>query len=74
MTQTTTGIVVNGALHLHEPLVLPNQTVVTVTVEPLASSKSDAIAAWERTQERLKLRPIHGGGNRFTRDELYEGR
>jgi len=74
MTHTTTGIVVNGELQLDQPLALPNQTAVTITVEPLASVKSDSIAAWERTLERLKLRPIHSGGQRFTRDELYEGR
>jgi hypothetical protein len=74
MIQTTTGIVINGELQLSEPLDLPDRTPVTVKVESLAHDASEAIAAWERTQARLKLRPINGGGKRFSRDELYEGR
>ena len=73
MTQTTTGIVENGQLRLTEPLALPDRTAVSVTIEPLPAGASDALAAWERTKERLLLRPIYGG-QRFTRDELYEGR
>lgn len=33
-----------------------------------------ARAAWKRLKERMKKRPIHGGGKRYTRDELYERR
>ena len=74
MIQTTTGIVENGALKLSEPLALPDKTAVNITVQTLPAGTSEAIAAWQRTQERLNLRPIHGGGKQFSRDELYEGR
>jgi hypothetical protein len=53
---------------------LPDQTPVSVTIEQLPAEKSEAIAAWQRTLERLKLHPIHGGGKRYTRDELHERR
>jgi hypothetical protein len=74
MSQTITGIVVDGELRLDRPLTLPNQTAVSVTIQPVASERTDAIAAWESLQARLAERPIHGGGKRFSRDELYEGR
>ncbi len=74
MTHVTTGVVVDGTIQLHEPLDLPNQTAVSVTVEPLPAMGDDPEAAWERTQQRLRERPIHGGGQRYTRDELHERR
>lgn len=33
-----------------------------------------ARAAWQRLKEFLKEHPIHAGGKRYTRDELYERR
>ena len=74
MAHLTTGVVVDGAIQLDEPLMIPNRTAVSVRVEPLLTASNDRLQAWERTQERLKARPIHGGGKRFTRDELHERR
>lgn len=74
MTFVTTGIVVNGNLQLREPLELPNDTPVSVTIVPQEIADRDRISAWERTQKRLAERPIHGGGKRYTRDELHERR
>jgi hypothetical protein len=74
MTHVTTGVVVDGAIRLDEPLAMPNQTAVSVRIEPLPAAANDRLLAWERTQERLKARPIHGGGKRFSRDELHERR
>jgi len=74
MTYVTTGVVVDGAIQLDEPIVMPNQTAVSVRIEPLPTASKDRLLAWERTQERLKARPIHGGGKRFSRDELHERR
>ena len=56
-----------------QPLPLPNQTAVSVTVESLPDS-SERLAAWNATQQRLLANPIHGGGRRFSRDELRERR
>ncbi|MEX2176979.1 MAG: hypothetical protein WD872_21635 [Pirellulaceae bacterium] len=74
MTHFSTGVVVDGMIQLHEPLDLPNQTAVSVAIEPLTAADNDPVAAWERTQQRLRERPIHGGGRRYTRDELHERR
>jgi hypothetical protein len=74
MTQTVTGTVVAGVLQLDHPLSLPDQTKVNITVQPLEATKAEAIAAWQSLQERLAARPIHGGGKRYTRDELHERR
>jgi len=72
MPQTATGILVGDTIHLDAPVNLPDQTPVTVTVQPIAAARDQAIAAWEATKARLRERPIHGGGKRFTRDELHE--
>jgi hypothetical protein len=72
MPQTATGILVGDTIHLDSPVNLPDQTPVTVTVQPIAASRADAVAAWEATKARLRERPIYGGGKRFTRDELHE--
>lgn len=74
MNQTITGVVVGGGIQLDQPISLPDQTPVSVTVQPLPSSKASAIAAWESLQARLAAHPIHGGGKRYTRDELHERR
>jgi hypothetical protein len=54
-------------------LQFPEQTRVRLTIEPLREQQ-DATAAWEAIKARLRERPIHGGGKRFTRDELHERR
>jgi hypothetical protein len=74
MSQTLTGIVIGGEIQLDQPISLPDQTPVSVTVQPLPHAKASAIAAWESLQARLAARPIHGGGKRYTRDELHERR
>jgi hypothetical protein len=56
-----------------ESLPLADQTRVKLTIEPLVE-KSEPTAAWEALQARLRERPIHGSGKRFTRDELHERR
>ncbi len=33
-----------------------------------------SLAAWQSLKEFLKKNPIHGGGKRYTRDELHERR
>jgi len=74
MSQTITAVVIGGGLQLDQPISLPDQTMVSVTVQPLRSPKANAIAAWESLQARLAARPIHGGGKRYSRDELHERR
>ena len=73
MTTQVTATVVGGMLKPDEALPLADQTRVRVTIEPLAE-RPDAVAAWEALMARLRARPIHGLGRRFTRDELHERR
>jgi hypothetical protein len=42
-------------------------TVVNGVLKP-----DEVLAAWKAVEERLQLRPVHGGGKRFTREELHE--
>ena len=64
---------VNGVLRPDEALPLVEQSRVRLTIEPIEDwSPEAAKTAWEAIQARLKERPIHGGGLRFTRDELHE--
>jgi len=75
MTTQVTATVVDGVFKPDQPLPLPNQTRVKLTVEPIEDwSPAKAIAAWEALTARLRERPIHGGGVRYTRDELHERR
>ena len=70
MTTQMTATVVNGMLKPDQTLSLADQTRVKLTIEPI----EEASAAWESLKARLRERPIHGGGKRFTRDELHERR
>lgn len=72
MSEVATGIIVGNTIQLDAPLGLPDQTLVTITVQPLTAPKPEALAAWERLKKSLEEHPIHGGGKRYTRDELHE--
>lgn len=73
MTTETTATVIAGMLKLDQALPLPDQTRVKLTIEPLGE-RSEPQAAWESLKARLRERPIHGLGRRFSRDELHERR
>jgi hypothetical protein len=75
MSTHVTATFVNGMLKPDEVLPLADQSRVRLTIEPIEDwSPARAIAAWEALKARLRERPIHGGGKRFTRDELHERR
>jgi hypothetical protein len=66
---------IGGMFKPDEALPLADQTRVRLTVEPIDEwSPERAKAAWEALQDRLRAHPIHGGGVRFTRDQLHERR
>jgi hypothetical protein len=74
MTQVTATFV-NGMLKPDQALPLAEQARVKLTIEPLEEwTPEKGRAAWESLKARLRARPIHGGGKRFTRDELHERR
>ncbi len=73
MTTEVTATVVGGMLKPDLHLPLAEMSRVRLTIEPIQDwSPEGAIAAWEAILARLKEHPIHGGGLRFTRDELHE--
>ncbi|MFL5244181.1 MAG: hypothetical protein ACJ8FY_18920 [Gemmataceae bacterium] len=73
MTTQVTATVVGGLLRPDERLTLPEHTRVNLTIEPINEVREPK-AAWESLKARLRLRPIHGSGKHYTRDELHERR
>jgi hypothetical protein len=73
MLTQVVATVVGGMLKPDEILLFPEQTRVNLTIEPLGEML-DPVKAWDSLKTRLRERPIHGLGRRFTRDELHERR
>ena len=73
MTTQIMATVVGGLLKPDQALSLAEQTRVKLTIELLSEPHKPA-AAWSALKARLRERPIHGLGKRFTRDELHERR
>ena len=80
MPMQVTATVIDGGLRVDEPISLPNNTRVRLVVDPLPVPTPDSLsdaerqAAWDALKQCLKERPLHLGGQRFSRDELYECR
>jgi predicted DNA-binding antitoxin AbrB/MazE fold protein len=73
MTTTVTATFANGVLTPDQPLPLGEQERVRLTIEPLEVwSEEKAQAAWEDLQRMIQDKPLHFGGEKFTRDELYD--
>jgi hypothetical protein len=71
MKSQVTATFLDGVLRPDESLGLSNHARVSLTIEPLENA-SQAAAAWEALKQRIRDRPVRGGGHRFTRDELHE--
>ena len=75
MTTTLSATVVNGALQLDEPLTLPEQSRVQVTViaEP---QDEDEVTRRREVLRKFRAfsdaRPIFSSGERLTRDQMHE--
>jgi hypothetical protein len=63
-----------GRLTLDKPLDLPDRSRVRLTVEPIADSGNDPVAAWQSLRQRVRERPVYSGRRHFSRDELHERR
>ncbi len=75
MTTHVEATFANGVLTPDQPLPLAEQTRVRLTIEPIEEwSPEGAANALQRMLARLKERPIHGDGIKYTRDELHERR
>ncbi|MCH8922118.1 MAG: hypothetical protein IIA67_03085 [Planctomycetes bacterium] len=72
MKADLTGTVIAGTLKLDEPVALPDQSRVRVTVE----SVDDSNEGWKPALDALKRlrdeRPIRAGDLRYSRDELHK--
>lgn len=71
MRMQTSGTVNRGQLLLDEPLRLPDQSRVQVTVELSADWRERYRSGLERFLTLIRERPIRAGV-RFTREELHE--
>ena len=71
MSTDVTGTVLGGILKLDQPLSLPDQSRVRVTIQPVVSNEGwlHALSALERLRQE---QPIRSGGQCYTRDELHE--
>ena len=75
MTTQVTATVIGGMLKPDQALPLADHTRVKLTIEPLQEwSPEIASAAWEAMKARLWEKPLHFGGQRYSRDELHERR
>jgi len=75
MTTTITATVECGMLKPDHRLPFAEHTRVKLTIEPIDDrSSAAAMAAWQAIMARLRERPLHFGGQRYTRDELHERR
>lgn len=75
MTTQVTATVIGGMLKPDQALPLADMSRVRLTIEPIDErSPATAAAAWEAIKARLQERPLHFGGQRYTREELHERR
>jgi hypothetical protein len=73
MRTELTATMINGVPTPDVPLPIPDQTRVRLVVETI-EPELDSVSAWNAIKASLKLRPIHGDGKKYTRDELHERR
>jgi len=73
MSTRMMATVVNGMLKPDERLSLPDQTRVSLSIEPV-EGQPEARVAWASLRAWIKAHPLHGLGRRLTRDELHERR
>jgi hypothetical protein len=76
MLAQITGTVIDGGLELDQPVKLPNNTRVSVTVKAVAPAvpAAQTEAGWSAWKRRITERPVHAAGLHFSRDELHERR
>ena len=75
MTTQVMATVVGDMLRPDIALPLADHSRVRLTIETIDNTPlASGLAAWEEIKRRLKEKPLHLGGVRYTRDELHEGR
>ena len=74
MKSEVTGTIIAGALQLDQPIDLPDNCRVRVSVEPLGDWRAKFQAGLKAWKQHCRRHPINSGGHRFTRDQLHERR
>lgn len=73
MATTVTATFANGVLTPDQALPLAEQERVKLTIEPIDGwTEEKAQAAWEEFKRMIAEKPLHLGGEKFSRDELYD--
>lgn len=73
MAQVIMATFENGLLRPDEPLDLPAQARVRLTLEPLPEGLEEG-RAWQELEQLWDEATVDSGGRRFTRDQLHERR
>jgi hypothetical protein len=71
MITQTTAIVRDGVLHPEEPLKLPNETRVGLTIRT-SDVNAERLAARSDFLSWIENHPLHLGIRTWTRDDLYD--
>ena len=74
MKTTHTATVVDGSLKLDDPLNLPEQSRVEITVAPIAKVVDRKLEALRNFRALSDATPLFGAAERLTRDQLHERR
>jgi hypothetical protein len=75
MTTHVSATWTGGIFKPDEELPLADETRVRLTIEPIENwSPTASLNAWEAIKAGIEKKPLHFGGQRFTRDELHERR
>ena len=69
-----TATVVDGSLKLDDPLDLPEQSRVEITVAPIAKDVDRKLEALRKFRDLSDATPLFGDAERLTRDQLHERR
>jgi hypothetical protein len=72
VTTHAIAVIENGQIKLSEPLALPENTKVQVTIAPLDSDRLARVEAVKSMFAIFDEHPIYGGTTKFSREELYD--
>ena len=74
MAKVLTGTIRQGQIQLDQPVDMPDNCRVQVTVEVLPAAQRSFMEAFEEFVRYADEHPVDSGGVRYTRDQLFECR
>jgi len=72
MTTIVQATLVNGVFLPDQEIDLPESSRVQLTIQTLDEQRAQALEAWKSILASLAESPLHLGGKRYTREELYD--